>query len=150
MKAIVIVMIMTLVGCATFQPVSIKERTPQVGVEVTVLTGDVLFESIDCYGEEMVYSGSSRRIVHRGECSRYDLTVAGVFKDKIMLQYREYMKCPSRWVPSYLYDLDAPWCVKDAFTRDLEYSTESSHIKYKSHSFRILSVTDNGFTYVAE
>ena len=142
MKAIVSAMIVFLVGCAP-QLVNIKEVTPQVGVERTAFTGDVFFEYVNCYGEDNRFGS-----VFNGECIKYDLTVVGVSKEKITLQYREYMKPVAG--PYGGYKLNAPWLVKEAFTKNLEYSTEDGHIRYKSRSFKILNATGSSISYVAE
>ena len=143
MRAIFLTTIAFLVGCVAPQAVNIKTVRPDIGTERTVYTGDVLFESINCYGQDNGFG-----IVFNGDCIKFDLTVVGVSKDKITLQYREYMKPVAGKYGGYR--VKDPWLVKEGFTRNLEYSPDDGYLRYKGYSFKILSTTGSSITYVTE
>lgn len=143
MKFIFTIIILSLILTSCFKEISIKRTSPRIGIEKTIYIGDVFYNNIYFNGTENSFGA-----VFNGNCGKIELTLIGVNKELIKLEYREYMK--PTFVNNYGesgYKKNEPWLIKNAFTRVLEYPSDIKEINYKGQKFEIINIENASLTY---
>lgn len=140
-KILLIFTLLVVAGCATMTPF-----TPWInqGDERTAGIGDVFFQHTEGQHMNDPIAGE----IVSSDSLRYDLTILELTKEKIGLQYNEFiyssgsgsMLYPATYVPS-------GWMVKQGFNKRFDYAVGDGIVRFKGYEFEVLSVENGQIKY---
>jgi hypothetical protein len=134
-----------LSGCTPTKKLNVIDIKPNIGEEKSIGIGDLFFENSKTSGT--VFDASPGPCLTGetvGANSRTYLTLVGLRKETITLQYSEYFK---QLCSPYAYNRYGLRPVKEAYNKRLDYSIELKTIIFKEYEFAILSVEGGKLTY---
>jgi hypothetical protein len=130
-----------LFGCIGPKQINIDNVGQKQGILLNSSVGEVFFEREVMTGEDNGYG-----FVFKGDAQRIELVVRSASKDKLVLDYSEYMKpLESRYGG---YKKDGAWLKKPAFDKLLEFNlNESKIVFFNKFEFEIIEVKGGRITY---
>ena len=143
-KIFCLFIVLLLGGCAgltaTYAPFA--STSINTGEEKTAGIGDIFYEFAQ--GQTMTDPMiAARGITASGE--KFDLTIVELNKDKIGLQYNEFVFTPGALI-GYTY-IPGAWMVKQGFNKRFDYAITDKVIRFKGYDFEILSVENGQIKY---
>jgi hypothetical protein len=139
-----------LSGCLTTPEyksieISVNDIKPNTGEEKIIGMGDLFLEHSSYSGTayDFPYSRCSGGETV-GSNLRIDLTLVGLSKETITLQYSEYFK---ELCGPNAYNRYGSWLVKEGYNKRFDYSVEGKIITFKEYEFAILSIENGKLKY---
>jgi hypothetical protein len=136
----VLLAVLMLFGCAG-APINIDRVGQNPGTQLNTNIGEIFFEREIMTGEDNHFGS-----VFYGDAQRIELVVRSATRDKLVLDYSEYMKPVAG--PYGGYKKDDAWLKKPAFDKVLEFDLkEAKTVYYKKYEFEIVDVKGGRITY---
>lgn len=137
---LVLLAALMLSGCAG-APINIDRVGQNPGIVLNTSIGEIFFEREVMTGEDNHFGS-----VFYGDAHRIELVVRSATKDKLVLDYSEYMKPVAG--PYGGYRKDGAWLKKSAFDKALEFDlNESKVVFFQKYEFEIIDVKGGRITY---
>lgn len=137
---LVLLAVLMLFGCAG-APIKIDRVGQDPGIQLNTSIGEIFFEREVMTGEDNHFGS-----VFYGDAQRIELVVRSATKDKLVLDYSEYMKPVAG--PYGGYRKDGAWLKKPAFDKALEFDLkESKTVFFQKYEFEIVDVKGGRITY---
>jgi len=141
LKFLMVLVVSLLIINCTGALVNVNRCGQKVDLPLTIGIGDVFFFQEVMTGEDN-YFGS----VFKGDAYKIELLVSSATKEKITLDYSEYMKPVAGQYGGYRKD--GPWIKKPAFDKTLEFDLkETNTIYYKGFEFEIVNISGGKISY---
>lgn len=127
-------------GCAG-APIKIDRTDQDTNVILNTSIGEIFFAREVMTGEDN-YTGS----VFNGDAYRVELVVRSATKEKLVLDYSEYMKPIAGAYGGYRKD--GAWLKKPAFDKTLEFDLKETNVVfYQKYEFEIIEIKGGKITY---
>ncbi|BCO11327.1 hypothetical protein GEOBRER4_n1626 [Citrifermentans bremense] len=137
---LVLLAVLMLFGCAG-APINIDRVGQNPGMQLNTSIGEIFFEREVMTGEDNHFGS-----VFYGDAQRVELVVRSATKDKLVLDYSEYMKPVAG--PYGGYRKDGAWLKKPAFGKALEFDLkESKTVFFQKYEFEIIDVKSGRISY---
>jgi len=137
---LVLLAVLMLFGCAG-APINIDRVGQHPGIQLNTSIGEIFFEREVMTGEDNHFGS-----VFYGNAQRIELVVRSATKDKLVLDYSEYMKPVAGQYGGYRKD--GAWLKKPAFDKVLEFDIkEAKTIFFQKYEFEIVDVKGGRISY---